>query len=232
MKEISRDPSSPLIAARGLGKLYRRGREEVHALENVSFEIPRGQFVAIIGTSGSGKTTLLNLLGCMDEPTSGTLQVAGREVQKFTEGERTEFRRAQIGFIFQHFGLLPTLSVAENIALPLLFSRRAPAFELDELLERVNLNHRRNHRPAELSGGEMQRVAIARALVQRPSLLLADEPTGNLDSTTGESIFDLFEKLNSEGLTVIIVTHNQHLAERARRQIRLSDGKIVADAAR
>lgn len=228
MNEIANN-SAPLIVASGLGKLYRRGREEVRALEDLSFEIQRGQFVAIVGSSGSGKTTLLNLLGCMDEPTSGTLKVAGREVQKFMEAERTEFRRAQIGFIFQHFGLLPTLSVAENITLPLLFSRRAPAFELDELLERVNLKHRRNHRPAELSGGEMQRVAIARALVHRPKLLLADEPTGNLDSTTGASIFDLFEKLNSEGLTVVIVTHNQHLAERARRQIRLSDGKIVAD---
>jgi len=223
---IVNEPASPLIAARGLSKRYRRGREEVRALEDVSFEIYAGQFVAIVGPSGSGKTTLLNLLGCMDEPSSGTLRINGREVQQFTEAERTGFRRAQIGFIFQHFGLIPTLSVRENITLPFIFSRGTPGPEVDEILERMQLKHRRDHRPAELSGGEMQRVAIARALVHRPSLLLADEPTGNLDSATGENLMTLIEELHAGGLTIIIVTHNAAIAARAQRCITLRDGNL------
>lgn len=220
-------PESPLIAAVGLSKRYNRGREEVRALENVSFKIGRGEFVGIVGPSGSGKTTLLNLLGCMDEPTAGTLRFNGREVQGFTEAERTEFRRTQIGFIFQHFGLIPTLSVAENITLPLLFSRREPGVQVEELLERVKLTHRRDHRPAELSGGEMQRVAIARALIHRPALLLADEPTGNLDSVTGESLIALLRELHAGGLTVVIVTHNPSVAAIAQHRISLRDGRLV-----
>jgi putative ABC transport system ATP-binding protein len=218
---------SPLIAASGLTRLYQRGRETVRALEDVSFEIERGEFVAIIGPSGSGKTTLLNLLGCMDEPTSGTLRISGREVQRFTEAERTEFRRAQIGFVFQHFGLLPTLSVVENITLPLLFSGKPAARDIEKLLERVNLKHRRDHRPAELSGGEMQRVAIARALIHQPVLLLADEPTGNLDSDTGDSIIALLRELYADGLTIIIVTHNASVAAAAHRTILLRDGRVA-----
>jgi putative ABC transport system ATP-binding protein len=216
-----------LVVATGLAKVYPRGREPVRALDSVSFEIRRGEFVAIVGPSGSGKTTVLNLLGCMDAPSSGTLRIGGREVQQFTEKERTRFRREQIGFVFQHFGLLPTLSVAENVALPLLFSRRSADRELDELLERVGLQHRRNHRPGELSGGEMQRAAIARALIHRPSLLLADEPTGNLDSATGESIISLFNELHAGGLTIIVVTHNARLAAAAQRQFCLLDGRMT-----
>jgi len=231
---IENEPESlpPLIVASGLTKLYRRGREVVRALEAVSFEIKRGEFSAIIGPSGSGKTTLLNLLGCMDEPTSGTLSIGGRELRQFTEAARTEFRRTQIGFIFQHFGLMPTLSVVENITLPLLFSgRRTASRDIEELLERVQLKHRRDHRPSELSGGEMQRVAIARALIHQPSLLLADEPTGNLDSATGDSLIALLRELHAGGLTIIIVTHNASVAAVAQRRIRLQDGRIVEGSA-
>jgi len=223
---ISPTTPTPLVVARALGKTYRRGREQIRALDGASFVIPRGEFVAIVGPSGSGKTTLLNLLGGMDSPSSGSLGIDGHDVQGFTEAERTRFRQHQIGFVFQHFGLLPTLSVIENVALPLLFSKRKPAIPLPDLLQKVGLQHRRDHRPMELSGGEMQRVAIARALVNGPSLLLADEPTGNLDTTTGESIIDLFRELHRQGLTLIVVTHNPRLAEAASRTLELRDGQL------
>ena len=222
------DTTQPLVAATALTKVYPRGREVVRALEDVSFEVRRGEFVAIVGPSGCGKTTLLNLIGCMDTPTSGALRIGGRAVQSFSETERTRFRREQVGFVFQYFGLLPTLTVAENIALPLLFSRRPAGRDIDTLLERVGLSHRRDHRPHELSGGEMQRTAIARALVHRPSLLLADEPTGNLDSATGASITALFQELHADGLTILVVTHNPHLAAVAQRALWLRDGRQVS----
>jgi putative ABC transport system ATP-binding protein len=221
---MSERPS--VIAAHALTKTYQRGREEVRALDSVSFEIAHGEFVAITGPSGAGKTTLLNLIGCMDAPTSGTLKISGREVQQFDERERTRLRRDQIGFVFQHFGLMPTLTVAENVALPAFFARRNGTARIDELLTRVGLAHRRSHRPHELSGGEMQRAAIARALVNSPQLILADEPTGNLDSATGDSVITLFQKLNSEGMSIVVVTHNATMAQAARRQIRLCDGRI------
>ena len=221
--------TSPVISAAALTKSYRRGHETVHALNEVSFQIGRGEFVAITGPSGAGKTTLLNLIGCMDTPTGGTLQICGQEVQRLKERERTRLRREQIGFVFQHFGLIPTLTVAENIALPRLFAGRNGEGRIEELLARVGLTHRRTHRPHELSGGEMQRAAIARALVNEPALLLADEPTGNLDSATGDSIIALFQKLNSEGLTIAVVTHNATMAVAAQRQIALRDGRIIPD---
>lgn len=220
----------PIVAAAALTKVYSRGREQVRALADATFEVFRGEFVAVTGPSGSGKTTLLNLIGCMDTPTSGTLRINGIDVHAFSEAGRTRFRREQVGFVFQHFGLLPTLSVSENVALPLLFSRRAAGPEIDRLLERVGLQDRRHHRPGELSGGEMQRVAIARALANRPALLLADEPTGNLDTATGDSVITLFRKLHAEGLTLIVVTHNPALAASAQRQIRLADGHLQPDA--
>ena len=220
--------SEPLVAADAVARTYRRGAEEVRALECVTFKIQRGEFVAIVGPSGSGKTTLLNLIGCMDAPTSGRLWLAGREVQSLTERERTQLRREQIGFVFQHFGLVPTLTVEENVALPALFAHKCAGQRAPELLEKVGLAHRRTHRPHELSGGEMQRVAIARALINEPQLLLADEPTGNLDTTSGESIIALFQQLREEGLTVVVVTHNPALAAVAQRQLQLRDGRLTA----
>jgi putative ABC transport system ATP-binding protein len=215
-----------VIEAKQLTKTYQRGREEVRALDNVSFEIASGEFIAITGPSGAGKTTLLNLLGCMDTPTSGTLKIAGREVQHFNERERTRLRRKQLGFVFQHFGLIPTLNVAENVALPAMFAGRNASARVDDLLKRVGLSHRRTHRPHELSGGEMQRAAIARALVNEPQSILADEPTGNLDSATGESIIALFQQLNRDGMTIVVVTHNPTMAAAAGRRIELVDGKL------
>jgi len=225
MKELA-----PVVSAIELSKTYIRGREEVRALSGVSFEIGRGEFVAVTGPSGAGKTTLLNIIGCMDAPTSGTLRIGGTEVQDLTERERTRWRGQRIGFVFQNFSLIPTLTVAENAALPALFARKAVSNEhrqrVDELLEVVGLVHRRNHRPSELSGGEMQRAAIARALINEPELLLADEPTGNLDTATGDSIIVLFKELHRKGLTVLVVTHNWAMATAADRQLRLIDGRV------
>lgn len=223
-------PGGPVISALNLGKVYPRGREEVRALNGATFEIQAGEFVAIVGPSGAGKSTLLNLVGCMDAPTSGSLKLLGRAVESLPESERTRLRRDQIGFVFQHFGLIPTLTVAENIALPALFARRRVTERAEELLTKVGLDHRRDHRPHELSGGEMQRTAIARALINRPALLLADEPTGNLDSATGETIIELFRQLSREGLTLLVVTHNRSLAEAAHRRLQMTDGRLQAVA--
>ena len=220
-------PDPLAVSAVALSRIYQRGHEEVRALDNVTFTIAQGEFVTIAGPSGAGKSTLLNLLGCMDAPTSGTLDILGSPVQGLAEQKQTRLRRDKIGFVFQHFSLLPTLTVAENIALPGFFAGHRPGRRVDELLEKVGLTHRQHHRPHELSGGEMQRVAIARALFNQPSLLLADEPTGNLDSKTGESIIALFQELNRDRLTIIVVTHNARLAEAAQRRIELADGRLV-----
>lgn len=221
------------VEARGLTRAYRRGRETIQALAGVDVAIGRGEFVAVVGPSGAGKTTLLNLLGCMDTPTTGTLRIDGRAIEGLREAERTRFRQRHVGFVFQHFGLIPTLTVAENVALPLLFARRRDTGRVEALLAQVGLQHRRGHRPHELSGGEMQRVAIARALINEPVLLLADEPTGNLDSATGEEVVRLFQELHGQGLTIIVVTHNPRLAAAAGRELRLQDGRLSdADAAR
>ena len=222
-----REQNGLAVSARELTKVYQRGREQIRALDKVTFEVQRGEFVAIVGPSGAGKTTLLNLLGCLDAPSAGTLRLFDRAVQDLTEQQRTHLRRDQIGFVFQHFGLLPTLTVAENVALPAFFAGRQAKDRLAQLLCKVGLEHRRDHRPHELSGGEMQRVAIARALMNQPALVLADEPTGNLDSATGQSIIGLFEQLNQEGLTIMVVTHNEILGRAAHRQLELRDGRIV-----
>lgn len=221
-------PSPPVIEAADLTRIYRRGSEEIRALDRVSLMAHRGDFIAIVGPSGSGKTTLLNLLGCLDLPSSGLLRLDGEDVAGLSEGALTRVRRERIGFVFQHFGLLPTLTVAENVGLPALLSRRAAAGRVTELLAAVGLEHRRHHRPHELSGGEMQRTAIARALMNRPSLLLCDEPTGNLDSAAGEMVYSLLRDLNSSGeQTIIVVTHNRELAAHAARSIRLVDGRVA-----
>lgn len=221
--------TGPVIEAINLTRSYHRGVEEVQALRSVTFTIRRGEMVAVVGPSGAGKTTLLNLLGCMDVPTSGTLRIAGQELSGLNDTALTRLRRDRIGFVFQQFGLVPTLTVAENVALPALFSRRKAQQRVEELLKKVGLEPRRNHRPHQLSGGEMQRVAIARALVNEPEILLADEPTGNLDSATGDGIIALFRQLQGEGLTVVVVTHNAPLAEAAERRLELRDGSLVSD---
>lgn len=221
-----------VVSAEHLTKLYVRGSQTVRALDDVSFEIGAGEFVAVVGPSGSGKSTLLNLLGCMDSPTSGTLRIAGQDLTAASEPIKVEFRRKQVGFVFQHFGLIPTLSVEENIRLPHVFSRAAEHGSIKDLLDKLALLPRRHHRPSELSGGEMQRVAIGRALYHKPKLLLADEPTGNLDTATADSILALLKQLNSSGLTIIVVTHNTHLAASAKRQIHLVDGRVAADSDR
>jgi putative ABC transport system ATP-binding protein len=217
-----------LISAERLSKEYIRGSQVVRALDQVSFDMDEGEFLAIVGPSGSGKSTLLNLLGCMDSPTSGSLRVAEQDISNASEPAKVAFRRKYVGFVFQHFGLIPTLSVEENILLPHLFANSADHRSVDELLGKLNLTNRREHRPSELSGGEMQRVAIARALYNKPKLLLADEPTGNLDSVTAESILALFRELSKEGLSIIVVTHNLQLAAAADRQVRLMDGKVLS----
>ena len=216
-----------IIEAKGLTKVYRRGREEIHALKNVDFRANEGEFVSIIGPSGSGKTALLNIIGCLDTPTGGHLQLNGAEVSGLAERDLVKLRRENIGFVFQQFHLMPTLTARENIELPLLFSHKNRGRnKIDRVLQMVGLEERGDHLPGQLSGGEMQRVAIGRALINDPHILLADEPTGNLDSDTSLMIFDLFRELNRKGLTLIIVTHNKDLARRAEKMYTLRDGKI------
>ena len=220
-----------VISAKWLTKTYHRGSEEIHALEDVSFTIKDGEFVAIVGPSGSGKTTLLNLVGCLDTPTRGSLKLNEVEVNGLKEKDLVKLRRENIGFVFQQFFLLPTLTVRENIELPLLFNRgNGYKSHVDEIMEVVGLESRAEHLPSQLSGGEMQRVAIGRALINEPKIILADEPTGNLDSATALRIFQLFQNLNGQGLTLIIVTHNLELAKSAHKIIQLRDGEIVQKA--
>jgi putative ABC transport system ATP-binding protein len=232
VEELSREREAagakPLVVeARHLSKIYRRGSDEIRAVDDVDFSIEPGEFVAIFGPSGAGKSTLLQMIGCMDTPSSGSLRIDGRETADLSDRELTDVRRDHVGFVFQHFGLLPTMTVAENVAIPAMFSGRKVKERVDSLIEKVGLSHRRNHRPAHLSGGEMQRTAIARALVNSPRLLLADEPTGNLDTGTSDIIVALLQSLNTEGLTVVVVTHNEALARVATRRIDFRDGKIV-----
>lgn len=223
---------SNLIEARKLCKVYRRGREEIHALKNMDFYVKEGEFVSIIGPSGSGKTALLNMLGCLDTPSSGSLRLNGNEIAGLKERDLVRLRQENIGFVFQQFYLMPTLTARENIELPLLFSRKSGNKDrkkkrIDEVLQMVELADRGDHLPGQLSGGEMQRVAIGRALINNPRIILADEPTGNLDCATSEMIFDLFSELNKMGITLVVVTHNLDLARRAEKMYTLRDGRIV-----
>jgi putative ABC transport system ATP-binding protein len=220
---------SGIIEARELCKVYRRGREEIQALKNVDFCVEAGEFVSIIGPSGSGKTALLNMLGCLDTPSSGSLRLNGIEIAGRKERDLVKIRRENIGFVFQQFYLMPTLTARENIELPLLFSKKKrSAKRIEEVLQMVGLADRGDHLPGQLSGGEMQRVAIGRALINDPKIILADEPTGNLDSATSEMIFGLFSELNKRGLTLLVVTHNLDLASRAEKMYTLRDGRIVS----
>lgn len=229
--------TSPIVLeAQDLVKIYQRGSEDIPAVNHVSLSIGEGEFVAFVGPSGSGKTTLINILGCLDNPTSGRLSLDGRMVvdegRVLSESALTKVRRDIFGYIFQKFYLIPTLTVQENVLLPFTFYRKPGADgEVGRILELLGIDHRRNHLPGQISGGEMQRVAIARALINRPRILMADEPTGNLDTRRSEEIGALLKDLNErEGLTIILVTHNPALARIAHRSIELRDGMIYKES--
>ena len=221
-----------MIAIENLSKTYDSGTLTVSALREVSFQIKKGEFVAIMGPSGSGKSTLMNLLGCLDLPTRGSYHLEEVDIGSLKQNQLAEVRNRRIGFVFQSFNLLPRATALENTELPLLYGRVANSTEIAmQALERVGLKHRAKHKPTELSGGEKQRVAIARALVNKPAIILADEPTGNLDSATGEEIMSLFHELNYEAVTLILVTHETEIAQQAKRMIQMKDGRIVKDEA-
>ncbi len=221
-----------LIELENIVKTYDLGHQKVPALRSIDVRIERNEFVAIVGQSGSGKSTLMNIVGCLDVPTSGRYRLSGRDVNDLSDDELADVRNLEIGFVFQSFQLLPRATALENVELPLIYrgvSRKQRRQEAERALSMVQLSDRMTHRPAELSGGQRQRVAIARALVTQPSLLLADEPTGNLDSKTGEEIVRLFHELHQKGNTILLVTHEPKLAARCPRAVRLVDGTVVAD---
>jgi putative ABC transport system ATP-binding protein len=224
-----------LIHTEDLWRTYVMGTEEIHALRGVSFEVPRGEYVAVMGPSGSGKSTLMNIIGCLDTPSRGTYELRGKIVSQMNDDELAGIRNKEIGFVFQTFNLLPRASALHNVELPLVYAGIPKEQRLEQArkaLEMVDLGDRMHHKPNELSGGQRQRVAVARALVMGPSILLADEPTGNLDSATGEEIMRLFEKLHREGNTIILVTHERDIAVHAHRTIHIRDGKIESDERR
>jgi putative ABC transport system ATP-binding protein len=221
-----------VITLSGVSRTFQVGGHPVHALREIDLHIPRGEYVSIMGPSGSGKSTMLNLLGCLDRPSSGSYALDGQETSTMSETELSRIRRYKIGFVFQFFHLIPRLTAAENVELPMVFAGVEPIerrVRIARALEAMGLSPRAEHRPDQLSGGERQRVAMARAVVMEPAILLADEPTGNLDSASGGEIVQLIEKMNATGLTLIVVTHDSGIGERARRRIRLADGRIVAD---
>jgi putative ABC transport system ATP-binding protein len=227
------NPNPALIDVVQLTKIYRVGDEELRALDGVNLRVNDGEFVAIMGASGSGKSTFMNILGCLDRPTSGEYRLAGRDVARMSRGELAEVRNTFIGFVFQNFNLLSRTSALENVELPLIYAgvpRRERAERARHALERVGLGDRISHRPSQLSGGQQQRVAIARAIVNQPHFLLADEPTGNLDTRTSLSVMALFQELSNAGLTIVYVTHEPDVARYASRVVSMRDGKIVSDA--
>ena len=238
MTEPTQTPAAPderpIVSLRDVRRDYALGAERVHALQGVTLDVERGDYVAIVGPSGCGKSTLLNLIGVIDQPTSGTVEIGGKRVDDMSDWEATSFRLYNIGFVFQRFYLMPILSALENVALPMA-EAKVPREERREravqLLAYVGLSNRERHRPSELSGGEQQRVAIARALANRPTLVLADEPTGELDAHTGAEIISLFQRLNADGTTIVVVTHDEGLADAARRKIHMRDGKVVDGSA-
>jgi len=227
-----RPPGDLVIEIEGVTKLYKMGDEIIHALRGVSLQIRRNEYLAIMGPSGSGKSTLMNMLGCLDTPTAGRYDFNGSDVAQMDDDELAEIRNREIGFVFQTFNLLPRSNALHNVELPLIYAGLPPHARRERALrslENVGLGNRVHHRPNELSGGQRQRVAIARALVNNPSIILADEPTGNLDSKTGVEIMALFEDLYDQGNTIIVVTHEEDIAQHARRVVRLRDGLIEAD---
>lgn len=227
-----RAPGQLVIDIAGVTKLYRMGSETVHALRGVALRVHRNEYLAIMGPSGSGKSTLMNMLGCLDTPTSGHYEFSGKDVSAMSDDELAEIRNREIGFVFQTFNLLPRSTSLANVELPLIYAGLGPDERREKAIQAltsVGLADRMGHKPNELSGGQRQRVAIARALVNNPSIILADEPTGNLDSRTGEEIMQLFEDLYDQGNTIIVVTHEEDIARHARRIVRLRDGLIESD---
>jgi len=221
-----------MIRMKSIWRVYDTGKVKVEALRNIDLFIEPNEFISIMGPSGSGKSTLMNIIGCLDVPTGGNYALEGKEVSKLHPNQLAEIRNRQMGFVFQNFNLLNYASVYENVELPLIFaglSSRKRRKRVEEMLERVGLSERRSHLPSELSGGEMQRIAIARALTNNPSIILADEPTGNLDSATGREIIDIFEELWKQGNTVVMITHDPEISRRTKRIIRLKDGMIDND---
>ena len=218
-----------MIELKDVSKIYHMGDEEVRALDHASLEIDEGEFVSIVGPSGSGKSTMMNIIGCLDTADEGEYVLDGMAIDDYTENQLAKIRNRKIGFIFQNFNLLPKLTATENVELPLIY-QKVPSAErkerVREALEKVQLGHRMDHRPTELSGGQQQRVAIARALVTRPSLFLADEPTGNLDTGTSGDIMKLFHELHEEGNTIVLITHNDEIADEAERKISIRDGQV------
>jgi putative ABC transport system ATP-binding protein len=221
-----------MIELSNIARTYRMVEVDITVLSQISLNVHRGELIAIMGPSGSGKSTLMNIIGCLDRPTTGTYRFENREISSMTDDELASVRNVKIGFVFQTFNLLPRFSALKNVEVPLIYSG-VPARERRDraapLLQKVGLSERMHHKPPELSGGQQQRVAIARALVNNPPLLLADEPTGNLDSRSGEEILNILTGLNDQGVTIIIVTHNQNVAARCRRVINLKDGRIISD---
>lgn len=219
--------NNAIINLSNVSKIYKRGAEDVYALNGVSLSVAEGEYLAIAGPSGSGKTTMLNIVGCLDLPTEGVVTINGRTTEAMKEKDLVKIRKKTIGFVFQQFFLIPTLTVLENVQLPaLFFGKNGTGEKAKELIEIVGLTKRINHLPSQLSGGEMQRVAIARSLINSPPVLLADEPTGNLDTKNASVIMNLFEELNKNGLTIVVVTHNNDLVKRCSRMVSIEDGKI------
>jgi putative ABC transport system ATP-binding protein len=226
------DRVAEIIKVENVKKIYRMGDNEVRALDGVSLVVEEGEFLIVMGPSGSGKTTLLHLMGCLDKPTEGEIYIASTPVSKLNDSQLAKIRNKMVGFVFQQFNLLPRLTALENVELPMIYAgvpKSARRKKAKELLELVGLGDRLHHRPTQLSGGQMQRVAIARALANDPMVLLADEPTGNLDSKSGEEILKIFSELNERGQTIIIVTHDPEVAKHAGRIVRMRDGKIVSE---
>ncbi len=223
----------PVIRVEGLKKVYHTGKTEVHALRGIDFSVATGEMIAIMGASGSGKSTLMNILGCLDQPSAGSYWLDGVRVDGLNKNELADIRNEKIGFVFQGFNLLARTTAIDNVELPLLYDRRGHKHDTKKLaheaLERVGLAERVDHEPSELSGGQQQRVAIARALVTHPAIVLADEPTGNLDSQTSVEVLSLFQELNAQGITVVLVTHEHDIAEYTRRVVELRDGHIIRD---
>ncbi|MFN6353622.1 MAG: ABC transporter ATP-binding protein [Cyanobacteriota bacterium] len=224
------DPAVTLALLEHVDKVYGEGDAQVHALRDVSLNVNRGDYLAVMGASGSGKSTAMNILGCLDRPSRGRYWLNGVEVAQLTDDELADIRNSELGFVFQQFHLLPQFTALENVMLPMIYAGVPAAdrrLRAEQALQRVGLGHRLENRPNQLSGGQQQRVAIARAIINRPSLLLADEPTGALDSQTTAEVLDLFDELNREGITILLVTHEQDVGERAQRVVRFHDGQIV-----